>query len=276
MRKHFLWLFCAFMALSFSMISLGFTSMKNRAAKEDSTAIKGAAVKKNSSVRVLFLHYLNEVYQTSSLGQAGLDSTVFEKAVTGFYNLKTANLLSASSGILTIVDFNKPSTVKRMWIVDILNKKLLLNTWVAHGQGSGDDKAEVFSNNEDSHQSSLGFYVTDDIYVGKHGRSLRLDGVDEGYNDKARARDIVLHGADYVSQNTIKELGRLGRSFGCPAVSTEVVDKVIETIKNKNVLFIAGNDSSYTSKYLDEDQAARLAYADSSFNLVKDAFPVVN
>jgi hypothetical protein len=131
--------------------------------------------------------------------------------------------------------------------------------------------ANAFSNNEESHQSSLGFYITDDIYIGKHGRSLRLDGVDQGFNDKARERAIVLHGAEYVNKNTIEQLGRLGRSFGCPAVSTEVVDKVIETIKNKNVLFIAGNDSNYTSKYLDEDNAAKFAFADSSFNLVKDA-----
>jgi hypothetical protein len=125
---------------------------------------------------------------------------VFQKAVTGYYNLKIANRLPANSSILTIVDFNKPSVIKRMWIVDLQKRKLILNTWVAHGEGSGDNIANAFSNTDDSHQSSLGFYITDNIYIGKHGRSLKLDGVDTGFNDKARVRDIVLHGADYVNQ----------------------------------------------------------------------------
>jgi hypothetical protein len=268
MRKHFLWTICAFFGLSVSIISLGFAN----AAKSDST-LRNTSEKKtpNSSAKVLFFHYVDDIYESANLGQTGLDSAVFEKAVVGYYNLKIANKLPANSSILTVVDFNKPSTVKRMWIIDLQNRKLLLNTWVAHGQGSGNDMANAFSNSEESHQSSLGFYVTDDIYVGKHGKSLHLDGVDQGFNDKARERSIVLHGAEYVNKNTIDQLGRLGRSFGCPAVSTEVIDQVINTIKNKNVLFIAGNDSNYSSKYLDEDNAAKFAFADSSFNLVKDA-----
>jgi hypothetical protein len=269
MRKHFLWIICALLTLSVSVISWSFAKVKG-----DSTAVKSESEKTSpkSSVKLLFFHYVDDIYEAASLNEAGLDSTVFQKAITGYYNLKMANRLPATSSIVTIVDFNKPSTEKRMWIVDLEKKKLLLNTWVAHGKGSGDNTADAFSNNEESHQSSLGFYVTDDIYVGKHGRSLHLDGMDAGFNDKARERDIVLHGADYVNQNTIDQLGRLGRSFGCPAVSTEVVDQVINTIKNKNLLFINGNDSAYTSKYLNEDQAAKLAFADSSFNLVKDAF----
>ncbi|HEY0245310.1 MAG TPA: murein L,D-transpeptidase catalytic domain family protein, partial [Mucilaginibacter sp.] len=131
-------------------------------------------------------------------------------------------------------------------------KQLLLNTWVAHGQGSGDDMAKQFSDNNESHQSSLGFYLTDDVYMGKHGRSLRLDGLDEGFNRNARTRDIVVHAADYVGETAIEKMGRLGRSFGCPAVAPEVRDQVINTIKGKTVLFINGNDSNYSSKYLDE------------------------
>jgi hypothetical protein len=267
MRKHFLWVICAFFGLSVSIISLGFANVKS-----DSTKVATVKKSPNSSSRVLFIHYVDDIYSSAGLNQSGLDSAVFEKAVTGYYNLKIANLLPSNSSILTIVDFNKPSTTKRMWIVDLQKHKLLLNTWVAHGQGSGADMAQAFSNNEESHQSSLGFYITDETYIGKHGRSLRLDGVDQGFNDKARERAIVLHGAEYVNKNTIDQLGRLGRSYGCPAVSTEIVDKVIDIVKNKNLLFITGNDSDYTSKYLDEDQAAKFAFADSSFNLVKDVF----
>lgn len=267
MRKHFLWVICALFGLSVSIINLGFVNVTKSAG-----AIKNAKAKgnPNSSDKLLFFHYVNDIYEAASLAKAGLDSAVFEKAVTGYYNLKIANLLPVSSTVLTIVDFTRASTTKRMWIVDLQKRKLLLNTWVAHGQGSGNDMADAFSNNEESHQSSLGFYITDDIYMGKHGRSLHLDGVDRGFNDKARERAIVLHGADYVNQNTIDQLGRLGRSFGCPAVSSAVVDQVIEMVKNKNLLFINGNDSNYTSKYLDEDNAAKFAFADSSFNLVKD------
>lgn len=267
MRKHFLWIICVLFALSVTIISFGFAS----ATKKDSSGVKASTEHHLTSAKLLFFHYVDDVYEAANLASSGLDSSVFEKAVVGYYNLKTANLIPATSSLLTIVDFNKSSKTKRMWIVDLQKRKLVLNTWVAHGQGSGDDMAKAFSNNEESHQSSLGFYVTDDIYVGKHGRSLRLNGVDVGFNDKARERAIVLHGADYVNQNTIDQLGRLGRSFGCPAVSTEVVEQVINTIKDKNVLFINANDSAYTSKYLDEDQAAKFAYADSSFDLVKDA-----
>lgn len=204
----------------------------------------------------LFNNYVDSVYQTAQLADAGLDAAVFQKAVTGYYNLKIAGKLPEKSTVITVVDFNKASREKRMWIVDLMKKKLLLNTWVAHGQGSGDDMANRFSNNADSHQSSLGFYVTDDIYFGKHGRSLHLNGLDAGFNDKARARDIVVHAADYVCENTIKQLGRIGRSFGCPAVSPLVSNQVIDMIKGKTMLFINGNDHSYTSKYLNTEVAA--------------------
>lgn len=271
MRKHFLWVICALLTLSVSVISWSFANVIKGG---DSTAVKSAneKVSATTSSKLLFFHYVDDIYEAASLGETGLDSLVFQKAITGYYNLKVANALPANSSVVTIVDFDKPSTTKRMWIVDLQKRKLLLNTWVAHGQGSGDNMANAFSNNEESHQSSLGFYVTDDVYMGKHGRSLHLDGMDAGFNDKARDRDIVLHGAEYVNQNTIDQLGRLGRSFGCPAVATNVVDMVINTIKNKNLLFINGTDGAYTSKYLNTDQAARIAFADSSFNLVKDAF----
>ncbi|GAB3925852.1 murein L,D-transpeptidase catalytic domain family protein [Mucilaginibacter myungsuensis] len=248
------------------MISFGFAK-KSSLTVIDSSNIKTTATA-NSSAKIRFVQYVDDIYSSAKLKFSGLDSAVFEKALVGYYNLKVANMLPLASSVITVVDFNKPSTQKRMWIVDVLNKKLLLNTWVAHGQGSGNDMADAFSNNNESHQSSLGFYVTDDTYVGKHGRSLRLNGVDRGFNDQARNRAIVLHAADYVSQGTINQLGRLGRSHGCPAVAPELCDQIINTVKNKNMLFITGRDQRYTSKFLNEDSAAQFA-------LMNDTNPIV-
>jgi hypothetical protein len=252
MRKHFLWFVCALLFLSVTIIS-----WRSVSASKTSLNTKGNA---SVSAQALFNNFVSGVYSTAQLAHTGLDSAVFRKAVTGYYNLKMTNKLPQNSDVITVVDFNKPSAEKRMWIIDLKNKALLLNTWVAHGKGSGDNMANRFSNIPESHQSSLGFYVTDDIYFGKHGRSLRLDGVDMGFNDNARSRDIVIHAADYVCQNMINQLGRIGRSFGCPAVSPEVVNTVINTIKGKNMVFINANQSNYSSKYLDDKLASNFAF----------------
>ena len=241
MKKHFLGSLCAFLIVATSFIS--WTPIESARSTNNKTA---------STAKEVFEQYVNTIYKTANLQQAGLDVSVFQKALTGYINLKQANKLPQNSNIITVVDFTKSSREKRMWIIDMLNNQVLLNTWVAHGQGSGDDMANQFSNTNESHQSSLGFYVTDDVYVGKHGRSLRLNGMDQGFNTAALARGIVVHAADYVSQGTINQIGRLGRSFGCPAVSPQVISQVINTIKGKSMLFINGNDSRYTSKYLDE------------------------
>ncbi|WP_374949457.1 murein L,D-transpeptidase catalytic domain family protein [Mucilaginibacter sp.] len=241
MRKHFWWIIGALLLFSISVISW----------KPSSASKSFNKIAKSYTAKELFAQYVSDIYQTANLQQTGLDVNVFQKAVTGYMNLKLANKLPANSNVITVVDFNKSSREKRMWIIDVLNKTLVLNTWVAHGQGSGDDMANRFSNNNESHQSSLGFYLTDGVYIGKHGRSLRLDGLDAA-NSAARARGIVVHAADYVCQNTINQIGRLGRSFGCPAVSPEVSNQVIDTIKGRTVLFINGNDSNYMSKLLDD------------------------
>ncbi|WP_285057053.1 murein L,D-transpeptidase catalytic domain family protein [Pedobacter ginsengisoli] len=214
----------------------------------------------------LYNSYLQGVYNSARLAQSGLDIHVFEKAVTGFYNLKNSGKISDEKSVLTIADMDMNSTKKRLWIVDLDKKELLLNTWVAHGQRSGADKAVKFSNTDNSFQSSIGFYVTGETYNGQHGRSLRLDGVDDGFNDNARKRAIVVHGADYVSQGTINALGRLGRSQGCPAVAPELANKVINTIEGKTVLFINSSTQDYTSKYLNEHLAATLAQSTGAEN----------
>lgn len=246
MRKHLWWIIGALLLFSITVISWKPTS----AIKKDKITAKTLGAK------VYFAQYVANIYTSANLQQTGMDAAVFQKAITGYLNLKLANKLAPNSNIITVVDFNKSSREKRMWIIDVLNKTLVLNTWVAHGQGSGDDMASRFSNNNESHQSSLGFYLASEVYFGKHGRSLKLDGLDEGVNSAARARGIVIHAADYVCQNTINQIGRLGRSFGCPAVSPEVSDQVINTIKGGSMLYINGNTSNYTSKLLDETAPA--------------------
>ncbi len=249
MRKTFLWTPCVLLVFTFAISSSKFNKNGN-ILSPDSTATP-------SLKSQLFSQYVSAIYQSAKLKESGLDEDVFKKSVTGYYNLKIANILPANSSVVTIVDLAKSSRSKRMWIVDLQKRQLILNTWVSHGQKSGDDLANHFSNDVNSFESSLGFYITDNTYMGKHGLSLRLNGMDAGFNDKANERDIVVHAAPYVSTASIKELGRLGRSQGCPAVSPDVAEQVINTIKGKTVLFINGNDSNYNSKYLNPELAAR-------------------
>lgn len=201
---------------------------------------------------ITFNNFVNDIYESADLQASGLALPVFEKAITGFYNLKSNNYLNSTKDVLTIVDFTLSSKNKRMWIIDLKSKSILLNTYVAHGQGSGEDMAKAFSNISESHQSSLGFFVTNETYFGKHGLSLRLDGFDKGVNNLARNRAIVVHGASYVSESFIKQHGRLGRSYGCPAVPEELNNTVIELIKDKTCLFINGNSEQYQSQFLDK------------------------
>ncbi len=140
--------------------------------------------------------------------------------------------------VVTIIDFSLPSSTKRLWTVNLDTGEVLFNTWVAHGKNTGDDTALFFSNTPQSYQSSLGFYLTENTYNGKHGNSLRLLGLEAGINDKALERDIVIHGADYVSEAFIKTHGRLGRSHGCPAVSMELADDFIASVKEGSLMFL--------------------------------------
>lgn len=154
---------------------------------------------------------------------------------------------------LGIIDFTLPSNKKRLWIFDINKKKLLYHTWVAHGKGSGVLYARKFSNLSGSHASSLGLYLTGEIYTGKHGHSLHLRGKEKGFNDRAYERYIVIHGAWYVSKNFVRKYGRIGRSFGCPAVTENITQSIINIIKNGSVLIAYYPEKTWinTSKFLD-------------------------
>lgn len=171
---------------------------------------------------------------------------VFSLALRGYTNLKKSNAFSKN--ILTIADFSRPSTEKRLWVIDMEEKKVLFHELVAHGRNSGDNYAGTFSNTPNSYMSSIGFYVTGETYSGKHGLSLYLDGMDQQFNNNARNRAIVIHGAEYVSSEFIKQHGRLGRSFGCPALSLDCYQRVIELISKGSCLFIYYPDEDFLKK----------------------------
>ena len=176
-----------------------------------------------------------------------LELDVFEKAILGFNNLKKAGKIDEESHLLTVCDFSLSSTQKRLWVIDLNDKKILFNSLVAHGKNTGEEFARKFSNTESSLQSSLGFYITESTYNGSNGFSLKLHGMDKGFNDRALQRAIVMHGADYVSEDFIKSQRRIGRSWGCPAVPTALAKPIINTIKDKNVIFIYYPDQNYLS-----------------------------
>ncbi|KOO09482.1 murein L,D-transpeptidase catalytic domain family protein [Vibrio hepatarius] len=145
--------------------------------------------------------------------------------------------LDRRKSLLTIIDYSKPSTEKRFYVVDLKKKQLVFNTYVAHGVNSGETVAKRFSNIINSRKTSLGTFLTDTTYYGSNGYSLRLDGLTSGVNDKARERYIVIHGADYANESFIKQHGYLGRSWGCPALPTKLSQEIIDTIKGGSVIY---------------------------------------
>jgi hypothetical protein len=160
---------------------------------------------------------------------------------------------------LTVIDYSKPSTSRRLWVYDLEKKTLLFEELVAHGSGSGGNLATTFSNLTDSHQTSLGLFVTGQPYTGQNGYSLRLDGLDEGFNDRARERAIVIHGAPYVNGDLARTQGRLGRSWGCPAVRAGIARELIDTVRGGSLLFAYYPDPAWlaASRYLGCDANKR-------------------
>lgn len=188
--------------------------------------------------------FFQSIYHRISAAGANLSEEVFLLALNGFDKLQAQGRLSADS-ILTIIDFTKSSREKRLFVVDLKAQELLISSVVAHGRNTGAEFAKQFSNKPESYQSSLGFFVTGKPYQGSNGYSLVLEGLEKGFNDKARERAIVMHGADYASEQVIRHKGYLGRSLGCPAVPKQVNKKTIETIKGGNCLFIYYPDDKY-------------------------------
>lgn len=172
---------------------------------------------------------------------------VLKLAMSGYRALREQGKVFRD-GILTIIDFNKPSCTERLYVIDANDGTILYSGLVAHGSGSGALFAQNFSNDPGSHQSSLGFFTTGETYDGKHGYSLRLTGMEPGINDNAESRSIVMHGAEYVSDDYIRKHGRIGRSQGCPAVSFESFQEIIDLIKGGSCLFIYHGDREYAYK----------------------------
>ncbi len=178
------------------------------------------------------------------LGEPSIPEAALKSSLAVYRKLKADGQI-VNSRVVTLIDFTKPSHEERLYVIDLETEKILYKTLVAHGKNSGEHYATSFSNRPQSHQSSPGFYLTGMPYMGRHGYSLQLDGLEKGINDNARKRAIVMHGASYVSRSYIESCGRLGRSFGCPALPVELTDEIIHTIRERSLLFIYSNDDHY-------------------------------
>lgn len=190
----------------------------------------------------------NDVYTSINLLDTGLSRDVFEMAIKGLKKLDVNGKL-LNPNIVTIADYSQSSNNKRLYVIDLKNKKLLFNTFVAHGRNTGEEFAKSFSNDEGSYQSSLVFYITEHPITGSHtGFSLLIDGVEKGFNDHAVKRAIIIHAAEYVTESFIKKYGRLGRSYGCPSLPPEMNKPIIDAIKGGTCLFLYNPDKEYISK----------------------------
>jgi hypothetical protein len=212
-------------------------------------------------------YWVDSLYSGMNLSEAGLTRSAFFDACKGYEYLIAHNKIQ-KPGILTICDYSQRSDKKRLYVLDLNAGKLLFNTYVSHGRNSGKDYATSFSNKENSLKSSLGFLVTAETYTGEHGYSLRLDGIEKGFNDNVRNRAIVVHGSDYVGNDRALNGIMMGRSFGCPAVPAALAKQIVNCIKGGTCIFNYYPDKRYAenSKILNANfvwpvaQTMQLAY----------------
>lgn len=203
---------------------------------------KATSLKENQSIYLEdFKAYAEKLYQT--LDDSDLDYNAFEAALKGYLKLQDEGKIEDGS-FLTVIDMSVSANKNRFFLIDVKNKIIVHKTIVAHGRNSGGEFAKDFSNKIGSFKSSIGFYRTAETYSGKHGLSLRLDGL-EFSNDNARERAIVIHAADYVSTGFIKQNGRLGRSLGCPSLPKKDYNQIVNKIKNGSLLFIYYPQDTY-------------------------------
>lgn len=243
MKNVFLAVACVFAVTTSFYKSPEKAEVKSQKVSAKDTASTATAPTLNNELKNISAAEM--LYASLHFSDNVLQRDVFDKAFQGFENLKKSGRLTADSHLLTVCDFSLSSNLKRLWVIDTREKKILFNSLVAHGMGTGDEFAEKFSNTDSSHQSSLGFYLTETTYDGSNGYSLKLIGMDKGYNDAALQRAIVMHGADYVSEDFARQHKRIGRSWGCPAVPRDLAAPIINTIKQNTVLFIYYPDDHY-------------------------------
>lgn len=187
------------------------------------------------------------LYDMMALEDSGLSIQAFEYAWLGYHNLLKKGQLH-NTDVLTICDFSQSSSQQRMYVIDVRTRKVLYRTWVAHGINSGEEYASSFSNEPESCKSSLGFFVTRKTYTGINGLSLRIEGMDKGFNDNAGRRSIVIHGAPYVSMRILRKYGVMGTTFGCPAIPSELSDEIIPLVKNGSCFFIYYPSKKYIAQ----------------------------
>jgi hypothetical protein len=185
---------------------------------------------------------ISKVYK--SLQEPALNPEAFRMALSGYRSLCAKGLVERDS-LITIIDYTLPSSEERFFVINLRQNRIIFKSLVAHGRNSGELYATRFSNRAQSHQSAIGFYITGAPYMGGQGYSMQLTGVDTGYNDKARMRSIVVHGAHYVTPRYVSQYGRLGRSFGCPALPPYVNQEIINCIRDGSVLFSYYPDKEY-------------------------------
>lgn len=208
----------------------------------------GGPVKTKSSAKaVAFAAEASALYQQFDLQEAGLTKKAFEYALKGYYYLLDHHWLNKTN-ILSICDMSQSSRNKRLYVLDLEQKKVLVNTYVAHGRNSGQEFASSFSNNPSSHKSSLGFYITQGTYYGNNGLSLKIRGMERGFNDRAGGRNIVVHGSQYVGPDFLEMNQFCGRSYGCPAVPADEIETIIDLIKEGSVLFIYHPTKKYITR----------------------------
>jgi len=243
--KFFLALAIGFLASSGVHASITYriaarTGMVNKEKRANDAAAKKAEKR-------MIVATAASLYEEMDLQDSGLSQEAFRYAFTGYYKLKKKGLLRRTN-ILTICDFSQSSSVERMYVIDVRTRRVLYRTYVAHGINSGEEYANSFSNQLESCKSSLGFYVTTGVYTGVNGLSLRINGVDKGFNDNALRRAIVIHGAGYVSKRILKKYGVMGTTFGCPAIPTEMTTQIIPVVKNGSCFFIYYPSKKYLNQ----------------------------
>jgi hypothetical protein len=228
--------------LLFALLSVSWLPLQKQKKKEAAhykAALLPGTIRNNSTEEdISFL------YTSLKLQQKGLSQEAFEYACKGYRLLLKKEIIN-KEGYLVICDFSQSSNNKRLYLIDMTNNEVALNTFVAHGRNSGGEYATRFSNRPESLQSSLGFYVTQNTYYGEHGLSLKVAGLEAGYNDKAGKRNIVVHGADYIGDAWLKRSKYMGRSYGCPAIPEQESNYLISTIKNGSCIFIYHPSANY-------------------------------